>query len=953
MGLLVLCLAALFVGKVAPARADTTTPLPFTPSSSGSLIVDPAGQHVFVSAGSGGSAIAVFDFAGNLVQTITGEDGASGMALDPATHTLYVALYDAPAIAAIDTTTLTETARYPIPWPHPWSLAFAGGQVWISGFSDEVNGWIASMAPDGSGLTQQTLQTGVGTMLLAAGGPGDNLLAAATENLEPATVSVFDVSQPTPTLIKSAWNPTGDTGSAESMTFTPSGQDLLLASATPSEVTALNSTTLVSDATYPTGAYPASAAVSFDGNYVAASRSNPNGDGPELYIFPTGETTPVASLDENSGIGDLAFSPDGTRLFGLTNSSGQPVLAVIDNPTVPQPDTTITSSLPTSGPAHITYSTKASFTFSSPDDAATFECNLDNGGWQPCTSPVSYSGLGNIGYTHSFQVRAVDVVADPTPASESWIIQLPGTTLISGPATVTYSTSASFQFSSDDSDATFQCRLDGSDWSACTTPATYTGLAPNTHTFEVEAVNDGGMPDPTPASETWSISQLDTSLTQGPPSDGYATGASFSFSSPDGAATFECSLDGSDWQACSSPVSYSGLSIGTHTFQARAVDGSVIDPTPASQTWTVEPPDTNLTSGPDASTYETTASFDFSSDDAAASFQCSLDDAAWSACSSPATYTGLAIGTHTFRVEAVNDAGGADLRGASESWSINAIPPLTAELSVSPNPVATGNAVTLDASGSSDVLGTIVDYKWDLGTGSFDHDTGSTSTVTTSFASPGPQHVRVQVTDDRGATAIASVTVDVDLAPPPGPVGVSINNGDYATNSPDVQLDVTWPVFAQNVLISNDGGFGTGTKTVPVAPTIPWTLDSGGSERLPQIVYLRFPDSANPTVTFSDNIVLDTTAPVVQAATIAGVKGTTPKARRYEVRLRAKEKISGISEVRFSRARHGGETVMLRDRSTRGVLDLWRTLTVRMPAAPKWVRVLSTAGTWSKWHQVS
>jgi hypothetical protein len=42
----------------------------------------------------------------------------------------------------------------------------------------------------------------------------------------------------------------------------------------------------------------------------------------------------------------------------------------------------------------------------------------------------------------------------------------------------------------------------------------------------------------------------------------------------------------------------------------------------------------------------------------------------------------------------------------------------------------------------------------------------------------------------------------------------------------------------------------------------------------------------------------------------------------------------------------------LRDRTTRGILKLSRTLTVRMHAAPKWVRVRSAAGNWSKWHAV-
>jgi hypothetical protein len=140
----------------------------------------------------------------------------------------------------------------------------------------------------------------------------------------------------------------------------------------------------------------------------------------------------------------------------------------------------------------------------------------------------------------------------------------------------------------------------------------------------------------------------------------------------------------------------------------------------------------------------------------------------------------------------------------------------------------------------------------------------------------------------------------------------------------DVQFDVVWPDGATVALISNDGGFGPngGTETVPVAATIPWTLESSGSDRLPQIVYLRFPDSSTPTVTFTDNIVLDTTTPSVQDATLskhtAKRRSTAARGRLYKVRLRAKETISGISQVRFSARRSGGTNLVLKDRTRRG-----------------------------------
>lgn len=110
-------------------------------------------------------------------------------------------------------------------------------------------------------------------------------------------------------------------------------------------------------------------------------------------------------------------------------------------------------------------------------------------------------------------------------------------------------------------------------------------------TFEVDGValaNGGGAsapPPPAPAPAP------DTTIASGPASTTSDTSASFTFTSNVSNATFQCALDGAAFAACSSPKSYSGLSVASHTFQVRAVDGSgTVDPSPGSQTWTVQAP---------------------------------------------------------------------------------------------------------------------------------------------------------------------------------------------------------------------------------------------------------------------------------------------------------------------------------------------------------------------------
>lgn len=81
------------------------------------------------------------------------------------------------------------------------------------------------------------------------------------------------------------------------------------------------------------------------------------------------------------------------------------------------PDTTLTAN-----PRSTSISTSAAFSFTSNQAGSTFECKLDSGSFESCTSPKRYTGLSRS--LHAFSVRAKDAAGnvDATPATFTWSI---------------------------------------------------------------------------------------------------------------------------------------------------------------------------------------------------------------------------------------------------------------------------------------------------------------------------------------------------------------------------------------------------------------------------------------------------------------------------------------------------------------------------------------------------
>jgi hypothetical protein len=346
-----------------------------------------------------------------------------------------------------------------------------------------------------------------------------------------------------------------------------------------------------------------------------------------------------------------------------------------------------------------------SFSFSSSESPSTFECRIDSGSWQSCSSPKAYSNLSD--GSHTFDVRATDAVGntDLSPASRTFTVDTtpPQTMIDSGPSGTTNDTSPSFSFSSE-AGASFECRLDSGSWQSCSSPKSYSNLSDGSHTFDVRASDAVGNTDLSPASRTWTIDATppQTTIDSGPSGLTSDASPSFGFSSEPG-ASFECRLDSGSWQSCTSPKSYSNLSDGSHTFDVRATDAvGNTESSPASRSFTVDttPPETTVDSGPSGLTNNASPSFGFSSSEPSSTFECRIDSGSWQGCTSPQAYSSLADGSHTFEVRATDQIGNLDSTPASRGFTVDTqappAPRITATDPASPannnNPKVKGNA---------------------------------------------------------------------------------------------------------------------------------------------------------------------------------------------------------------------------------------------------------------------
>jgi hypothetical protein len=167
------------------------------------------------------------------------------------------------------------------------------------------------------------------------------------------------------------------------------------------------------------------------------------------------------------------------------------------------------------------------------------------------------------------------------------------------------------------------------------------------------------------------------------------------------------------------------------------------------------------------------------------------------------------------------------------------------------------------------------------------------------------------------------------------PIGVSINDGAQFTNDPDVVVTANGPDATAFTTIANDGGFLDGLEFPAVASSsYRWRLRDSGPERLPRTVYARFNGGGlDSTRTFSDDIILDTTRPIVTAARMSG----------GALRVAARDSTSGVAAIQLRSSARAKPSAFSKYSSTRRVDG----------QAPFAVRVRDRAHNVSRWRLVS
>ncbi len=304
-------------------------------------------------------------------------------------------------------------------------------------------------------------------------------------------------------------------------------------------------------------------------------------------------------------------------------------------------------------------------------DVTSYKCRFNGGDYKPCSSPQNLDKLPD--GRHSFSVIGSDLAGNPSsPITYRWQVDtLPPTLAFSRkPKPITSSKRATFSFIEEDSGSgvkKIQCRLDNGPYKDCNSFSIFTGLSSGRHRLVAKAEDHAGNPSHPPIEYQWLVDRSEpvVTLTSVPDSRSDNNQARFAFDVTDqisGIDKIECRLDGESFKPCESPVDYSDLSEGTHSFSVRATDKAGNPSLVQSHEWLVDTkgPEIVFLEKPDSTVYVgSRARIHFSVNDRGVgvkNYQCSLNGNPQN-CSPDTLYKVSAThyGNNTFQITAFDE----------------------------------------------------------------------------------------------------------------------------------------------------------------------------------------------------------------------------------------------------------------------------------------------------------
>ncbi|GHD68294.1 hypothetical protein GCM10010317_072120 [Streptomyces mirabilis] len=325
--------AALLLGLttvIGPGAVDSyaASDVPLPIAHFAHMVVDAPHGHLFISGGAGTDGILVTDLDGGNPTMISGEPGATGLALSDDGSALYAALPGQDAIAAIGTENLTESARYGTgAGTRPDSLAVAGGTLWF-GYGTAGDGGIGAVDGSGTVTLRQDSGTWAAPPTLATTPTPSGVLAAAVQTGDTSAFVTYQAEGGALTRQAAKALPVPD---LSDFAVTADGLHLAVSSWLGASDHRYRTSDLAVDGRFAMAVGPSAVAVAPDGTVAG---------GENYYAFETFPETGEGSYEQyefgypvSLAVHGLAWAPDGSRLYavGVDASGGAPRLRTARN----------------------------------------------------------------------------------------------------------------------------------------------------------------------------------------------------------------------------------------------------------------------------------------------------------------------------------------------------------------------------------------------------------------------------------------------------------------------------------------------------------------------------------------------------------------------------------------------------------------------------------------------